>query len=242
MVDLDSIALKVRYSGSSTLHGRTCDTHGLLLVLWLPCLQATEQQWMLQHNLLPLNVQRKLRNGETVIAESHPAATVLWAEVLGPTAAAASGMAAAAPPGSSGPLQEALNRINSQQQLAAAAADQATGPAADSAAANDAAAGNGVSPSGSLLGLAGMDVSGPMSVGTFAPGLSPAEAVVRLNSLYTTWEELCAKQVGMGPRVQRFSACPVIGDRWWFDHMSCIVVVVSTLCRCSNSLHVLQRR
>jgi hypothetical protein len=42
--------------------------------------QATEQQWMLQHNLLPLNVQRKLRNGETVIAESHPAATVLWAD------------------------------------------------------------------------------------------------------------------------------------------------------------------
>ena len=26
---------------------------------------------------------------------------------------------------------------------------------------------------------------------------SAAEAVVRLNSLYTTWEELCAKQVGV---------------------------------------------
>jgi hypothetical protein len=38
---------------------------------------------MLQHNLLPRNVQRKLRNGETVVAEHHPAATVLWAEVVG---------------------------------------------------------------------------------------------------------------------------------------------------------------
>jgi hypothetical protein len=171
----------------------------LLLVRVLPSfLQATEQQWMLQHNLLPLNVQRKLRNGETVIAESHPAATVLWAEVLGPTAAAASGMgaaaAAAAAAGSSAPLQEALNRISSQQQLAAAAA--AADQAADGAA--DAAASNGVSRSGSLLGLSALDVSGPLSLGAFAPGLSPAEAVVRLNSLYTTWEELCAKQVWRG--------------------------------------------
>jgi hypothetical protein len=177
----------------------------------VPALQATEQQWMLQHNLLPLNVQRKLRNGETVIAESHPAATVLWAEVLGPTAAAASGMGAAvaAAAGSSGPLQEALKHISSQQQLAAAAAaaaDQATGSAADAAA--DAAAGsaNGVSRSGSLLGLSGLDVSGPLSLGgSFAPGLSPAEAVVRLNSLYTTWEELCAKQVSvLGLAVVRY--------------------------------------
>jgi hypothetical protein len=38
---------------------------------------------MLQHNLLPRNVQRKLRNGETVVAEHHTAATVLWAEVVG---------------------------------------------------------------------------------------------------------------------------------------------------------------
>lgn len=38
---------------------------------------------MLQHNLLPRNVQRKLRNGETVVAEHHTASTVLWAEVVG---------------------------------------------------------------------------------------------------------------------------------------------------------------
>ncbi|KAI8474106.1 MAG: hypothetical protein J3K34DRAFT_495844 [Monoraphidium minutum] len=45
--------------------------------------QAADQQWMLQHNLLPRNVQRKLRAGETVVAEHHGAATVLWAEVVG---------------------------------------------------------------------------------------------------------------------------------------------------------------
>jgi DNA-binding response OmpR family regulator len=44
---------------------------------------AMDQQWLLQHNLLPQNVQRKLRSGETVIAEKHAAATVLWAEVAG---------------------------------------------------------------------------------------------------------------------------------------------------------------
>ncbi|KIY92343.1 Atrial natriuretic peptide receptor B [Monoraphidium neglectum] len=53
--------------------------------LWaiLHRMQAADQQWLLQHNLLPRNVQRKLRNGETVVAEHHGAVTVLWAEVVG---------------------------------------------------------------------------------------------------------------------------------------------------------------
>lgn len=171
---------------------------------------------MLQHNLLPLNVQRKLRNGETVIAESHPHATILWAEVLGPTAAAASGMAAAAPAaagvGSSAArsLQEALRRISSQQQLTQPAAAAGAGAedgagvaegteaAAVSRSSSDAAAAaaGAVSRSSSGVGLTGGDVSTSLPVGPYSSGLSPAEAVVRLNSLYTTWEELCAKQVG----------------------------------------------
>lgn len=167
---------------------------------------------MLQHNLLPLNVQRKLRNGETVIAESHPAATVLWAEVMGPTAATAVGGAAAAATGvaCSSPdhqLQEALRRISSQQQLLLTAADtgaavaptvtreqQLQGGAAAAAVMED--SGSAVSRSSSAVRLLGLDgVPEPVGVGPFPPGLSPAEAVVRLNSLYTTWEELCAKQV-----------------------------------------------
>jgi hypothetical protein len=153
---------------------------------------------MLQHNLLPLNVQRKLRNGETVIAESHPAATVLWAEVLGPTAATAAGLPAAGA-AHHHPLQEALKRISSQQQLTAAAtAAAAAGSAAGGGGEGGGAEGtSSVSRSGSGLALASLESSGPLGVGDFAPGQSPAEAVVRLNSLYTTWEELCAKQVGV---------------------------------------------
>jgi class 3 adenylate cyclase len=45
--------------------------------------QAAEKQWLLTHNLLPRNVQQKLRNGEIVVAEHHQHATVLWAEVVG---------------------------------------------------------------------------------------------------------------------------------------------------------------
>lgn len=167
---------------------------------------------MLQHNLLPLNVQRKLRNGETVIAESHPAATVLWAEVLGGPTAAVGGIAPAAPAAAAAsgqnPLQEALRRISSQQQLAAASGDTAAAAAggalpapaaaaAESGCVDGSSGSNGlvVSRSGSALGLMGLE-AGPLGLGAFPPGLSPAEAVVRLNSLYTTWEELCAQQVG----------------------------------------------
>jgi hypothetical protein len=147
--------------------------------------QASEQQWLLQHNLLPLNVQRKLRNGETVIAESHPAATVLWAEVLGVggVTAAAAWAAADAQSGQAGSpqqvqavLQHMLLRTSTSQQLLAAADD------GDEAAAAAAAS---CSTEGAAQQAAGL-----------APALlNPAEAVVRLNSLYTSWEELCAQQV-----------------------------------------------
>jgi hypothetical protein len=166
---------------------------------------------MLQHNLLPLNVQRKLRNGETVIAESHPAATVLWAEVMGPTAAAAAGgWPAVVTPGSSSSnvLPDALlQRVASQQEVGAAADPGDTAAAA--AAAED---GQSVSRSGSALCLPGLVSSLPVCPGGYAPGLSPAEAVVRLNSLYTTWEELCAKQVGGRGGVGGGGGCGVAGE------------------------------
>jgi hypothetical protein len=78
--------------------------------------------------------------------------------------------------------------------VAAAAADSSQ-PGHTAAAAAAAADGQAVSRSSSSLYLPMLDAL-PVCPGGFAPGLSPAEAVVRLNSLYTTWEELCAKQVG----------------------------------------------
>jgi hypothetical protein len=53
-----------------------------------------------------------------------------------------------------------------------------------------------------VLGVRGGDVSGFKKseprpfLHAHPTGLSPAEAVVRLNSLYTTWQELCAEHVG----------------------------------------------
>ncbi|KAF8057779.1 walR [Scenedesmus sp. PABB004] len=125
--------------------------------------QAVEAAWQLAHNLLPPNVQRKLRAGETVIAESHPAASVLWAEVVG---------GAAPSPGAA-----------REEQHAAPPRPGAAPGAAGGAAANGAA----------LVALGGGP--GPGGVGG---GLTPAEAVVTLNSLYTTWEELCAREEVLG--------------------------------------------
>jgi hypothetical protein len=132
--------------------------------------QAAEQAWLMQHNLLPPNVQRKLRAGETVIAESHPAATVLWAEVVG-------GLAGNASPGS---VAAAAAQTEQQEQKH----DQVVGTGANSQL-QHVGTGSG--------GAAGSRVSCERV-------LSPAEAVVTLNSLYTTWEELC------GQRVRRINA------------------------------------
>lgn len=117
--------------------------------------QAVEQQWLMQHNLLPANVQKKLRAGETVIAESHRAATVLWAEVVGGPAAAAAH------------VSSDLRELPSSVAGSPAVVPGSVAPAGDRALASVAGAG----------------------------GLTPAEAVVTLNSLYTTWEELCGQQV-----------------------------------------------
>lgn len=121
--------------------------------------QAVEQAWLLQHNLLPPNVQRKLRAGETVIAESHPAVTVLWAEVVG---------------GLAGSTPAAVQQQQQQQQVLLSSAPAATAEGADD--------------------------GGLLTFRRASGGLSPAEAVVTLNSLYTTWEELCAQRVSRGGR------------------------------------------
>jgi hypothetical protein len=139
--------------------------------------QAAEQAWLMQHNLLPPNVQRKLRAGETVIAESHPAATVLWAEVVGGLAGTPSSAAAAA--------SHTRQQHHSQQQLAGLSSSGAQGQLQQPGAAE------------------GPSVS---SCASCERVLSPAEAVVTLNSLYTTWEELCGQRVSCWPGL-RSVAC-----------------------------------
>lgn len=130
--------------------------------------QAAEQAWLMQHNLLPPNVQRKLRAGETVIAESHPQATVLWAEVVGGLTGSVSPAAAssATPPG------------QQQQQQP----EQLVGTHAGSLQQQQQQHG-------------GMDGRAAAGRASCERVLSPAEAVVTLNSLYTTWEELCGQRV-----------------------------------------------
>jgi DNA-binding NarL/FixJ family response regulator len=129
--------------------------------------QAAEQAWLMQHNLLPPNVQRKLRAGETVIAESHPAATVLWAEVVGGLAGNASPSSAAA-------------ALATRQQQHPQPQQQLTG----------------LSSGGLQAQQQGADASSALTSRVSCERvLSPAEAVVTLNSLYTTWEELCGQRV-----------------------------------------------
>ncbi|WIA11289.1 hypothetical protein OEZ85_011413 [Tetradesmus obliquus] len=133
--------------------------------------QAAEQAWLMQHNLLPPNVQRKLRAGETVIAESHPQATVLWAEVVGGLTGSVSPAAAssATPPG------------QQQQQQP----EQLVGTHAGSLQQQQQQHG-------------GMDGRAAAGRASCERVLSPAEAVVTLNSLYTTWEELCGQRDVLG--------------------------------------------
>jgi hypothetical protein len=128
----------------------------------------------MQHNLLPPNVQRKLRAGETVIAESHPAATVLWAEVVGGLAGNASPSGAAAATAAPHTRQQQ----HSQQQVVGSSSG---GPQAQL---QQPGAGAGAAESSRV---------------SCERVLSPAEAVVTLNSLYTTWEELCGQRVSGWP-------------------------------------------
>jgi hypothetical protein len=152
-----------------------------LLMVLLLLAQAAEQQWLLQHNLLPVTVQRKLRAGETVIAESHPAATVLWAEVMGGITQ----------------QQQQQQQQHLEQPSEYLSASNAGGSSSSSNSRQElmvpiAAAGAGKLSSSSSGSRGGAAAAGPVRT---SGGLSPAEAVVRLNSLYTTWEELCAEQV-----------------------------------------------
>ncbi|KAF6251825.1 nucleotide cyclase [Scenedesmus sp. NREL 46B-D3] len=126
----------------------------------------------MQHNLLPPNVQRKLRAGETVIAESHPAATVLWAEVVG-------GLAGSAAPGATAAAAAPAVRHqqHQQQQLAGVGSD---------------------APKLRSQHVSGCPLSAASSRASCERVLSPAEAVVTLNSLYTTWEELCGQRDVLG--------------------------------------------